>query len=335
MSTNKMKALYYQKFGGPEVLEIRDMPIPEPKENEVQIKVETTHYANGDHIAREGKSPWPLMRLPAKLLMGLFSPRHKILGSEFAGVVTKVGPSVSQYKPGDRVFGFTDMQFGAHAEYVCLPEKAPFGILPDAVSFDDGAAIGGANAQTAMHFINVANIQPGQKVLINGASGGIGRVALQLAKHLGAEVTGTASASNLELLRALGADHVIDYRSTDFTQQNQQYDVIIDCAGFLPWRKIERVLTPKGKHLLVMFYISHLLQQRKTKGKGGKEQLCVLAPSKPENLKRIGELLALGALKPVISHRFSFDKIIEAAKLYETNTQKGSIIIKPQEWNGQ
>lgn len=332
MSAKTMKALYYQKFGGPEVLEIRDVPIPEPKENEVQIKVEVTHYCNGDQLARIGNSPWPLMRIPAKLMMGIIKPRHKILGGEFSGVVTKVGSKVSKYKPGDRVFGFTEMQFGAHAEYLCLPEKAPFGILADEVSFEDGAAIGGANAQTAMHFINVADIKPGQKVLINGASGGIGRVALQLAKHLGATVTGTASANNLELVRALGADRAINYRTTDFTQEDEKYDVIIDCAGFLPWSKVERVLAPKGKHLLAMFYISHLLQQRKTKGKGGKEQLCVLAPAKPENLKRIGELLAEGALKPVITKRFSFDKVIEAAKLYDTNTQQGCIIVKPHEW---
>ena len=335
MIKKTMKALYYERFGGPEVLQIRDLPVPEPKDNEVLIKVEVTHYCNGDQLARIGNSPWPLMRPAAKLMMGIFKPRQKVLGGEFSGVVERVGKDVTKYKAGDRVFGFTDMQFGAHAEFVCLPEKAPISILPDEVSFEDGAAIGGSNAQTAIHFINVADIKPGQKVLINGASGGIGRVALQLAKHLGAHVTGTCSEQNKQLVLDLGADAVIDYRVTDFTTKGEKYDVIIDCAGFLPWRKVEPVLTPTGKHMLAMFHISHLLQQRKTKGKGGKEQLCVLAPAKPENLKRIGELLAEGALKPIISKRFSFDGVIEAAKLYDTNTQKGCIIVKPHEWNGQ
>jgi len=330
MTQKTMKALYYEKFGGPEVLQLRDMPVPQPKENEVLIKVEATNYSNGDQLARIGSSPWPLMKIPARIMMGIFRPKMKVLGGEFAGIVEQVGKDVTEYKAGDRVFGFTDMQFGAHAEFVCLPETAPIGICPDEVSLEDAAAIGGSNSQTAIHFINVADIKPGQKVLINGASGGIGRVAVQLAKHHGAHVTGTCSEQNKQLVADLGADEVINYRETDFTKQNVKYDVIIDCAGFLPWHKVEPVLTPKGKHLLAMFYISHLLRQRKTKGKGGKEQLCVLAPSKPENLKRIGELLAQGELKPIITHRFPLTKAIDAAKLYDTNTQAGCILVLPQ-----
>ncbi|TDQ67380.1 NADPH:quinone reductase-like Zn-dependent oxidoreductase [Maritalea mobilis] len=332
MKNQTMKTVYYERFGGPEVLQLRDMPIPTPKEDEVRIRVEAVHMSNGDAIARTGKSPWPLMRLPAKLLMGIFKPRNRILGGEFAGVVESVGNKVSKYKPGDRVFGFTDMRFGAMAEFVCLPENAPFMHCPENVSFDDAAAIGGSNAQTAYYFVQQANIKPGDKVLINGASGGIGRVAVQLAKHLGAHVTGTCSAQNKELVLALGADEAIDYRASDFTQQGKKYDVIFDCAGFLPFSKVAPVLTEKGKHLLVMFYISHLLKQRQTKGKGGKEQLCVLAPSSPESLSAIADLLANGALKPVVSHTFSMDQAIEAAKLYDTNQQQGCIIIHPQTW---
>lgn len=328
-----MKALYYENFGGPEVLQIRDVPIPEPKDNEVLIKVEASHYSNGDAIARTGKTPWPLMQIPAKILMGIFKPKNRILGGEFSGTVEQVGQGVSKYKLGDRVFGFTDMQFGAHAEFVCLPETAPITHCPGEVSFEDAAAIGGSNAQTALHFVQTANIQPGDHVLINGASGGIGRVALQLAKHKGATVVGTCSAQNKELVLALGADEAIDYRTTDFTQQGKKYDVIIDCAGFLSWRKVEPVLTAKGKHLLAMFYISHLLKQRQTKGKGGKQQLCVLAPGSAEKLQMIGTLLASGGLKPVISKRFPMNKAIEAAALYDTNTQAGCIILLPQVWN--
>ncbi len=335
MTKKTMKALYYEKFGGPEVLEIRDLPIPAPKENEVLIKVEATHVCNGDAFVRTGKSPWPLMRIPAKILMGIFKPKNRILGGEFAGVVDQVGKDVTLYKVGDRVFGFTDMQFGAHAEFVCLPEKAPFAGCPDGVSFEDAAAIGGSNAQTAMHFINVANIKSGDRVLVNGASGGIGRVAVQLAKQKDAHVTGTSSVQNNALVLELGADEVIDYRKTDFTQQSKKYDVIIDCAGFLPWRKVEPVLTSKGRHLLAMFGLSHLFKQHQTKGKGGKEQLCVLAPYSRENIQRIGELLADGSLKPVVSKRYSMNEAIEAAKLYDTNTQAGCIIVSPQIWNEQ
>lgn len=330
MTNQTMKAVYYEKFGGPEVLQIRDMPIPTPKEDEVRIRVKAVHVSNGDAIARTGKSPWPLMRLPAKILMGIFKPRNRILGGEFAGVVESVGNKVSKYKPGDRVFGFTDMRFGAMAEFVCLPENAPFMLCPDNVSFDDAAAIGGSNAQTAYFFVQQANIKPGDKVLINGASGGIGRVSVQLAKHLGAHVTGTCSAQNKELVLALGANEAIDYRTTDFTQQGKKYDAILDCAGFLPFKKVEPVLTEKGKHLLVMFYISHLLKQRRTKDKGGKEQICVLAPASPESLSAISELLSSGALKPVVSHTFPIDQAVDAAKLYDTNQQQGCIIIHPQ-----
>ncbi|WP_299346144.1 NAD(P)-dependent alcohol dehydrogenase [uncultured Maritalea sp.] len=335
MTKQSMKALYQEAFGGPEVLQIRDLPIPDPKENEVLIRVEAAHMGNGDQVARTGNSPWPLMKIPAKIMMGFFKPKLKVPGGEFSGTVTRVGSSVSKYKVGDRVFGFTDMQFGAHAQFVCLPETAPIGLLDDKVSFEAAAAIGGSNAQTAMHFVRTADIKSGDQVLINGASGGIGRVATQLAKAKGAIVTGTCSAQNSELVLALGADEVIDYRKTDFTQQGKKYDVIIDCAGFLPWHKVEPVLTPKGKHLLAMFGFSHLWKQRQTKGKSGKQQLCVLAPSSPDKLEEIGKRLADGSLKPIISHRFSMDKAIDAAWAYENKRREGCIVLLPQEWNGQ
>ncbi|MFT6657059.1 NAD(P)-dependent alcohol dehydrogenase [Maritalea sp.] len=335
MTKKSMKALYQEKFGGPEILQIRDLPIPEPKDNEVLIKVEAAHMGNGDQVARTGNSPWPLMKIPAKIIMGFFKPKIKVPGGEFSGVVERVGKEVTQYKVGERIFGFTDMQFGAHAQFVCLPQTAPIATLPDEVSFEAAAAIGGSNAQTAMHFINVANVQPGDQVLINGASGGIGRVATQLAKAKGAIVTGTCSAQNSALVLALGADHTIDYHKTDFTQQGKKYDVIIDCAGFLPWRKVEPVLTPKGRHLLAMFGFSHLFKQRQTKGKGGKQQLCVLAPASPEKLKEISNRLVDGTLKPIISHRFPMNKAIDAAWAYENKTREGCIVVLPQEWNAK
>jgi len=335
MTKQSMKALYQEKFGGPEVLQIRDVPVPEPKDNEVLIKVEAAHMGNGDQVARTGNSPWPLMKLPAKLIMGFFKPKINIPGGEFSGTVEQVGKGVTQYQAGDRVFGFTDMQFGAHAQFVCLPETAPITRLSNDVSFEAAAAIGGSNAQTAMHFIRTANIQPGDQVLINGASGGIGRVATQLAKAKGAIVTGTCSAQNAELVVALGADHVIDYRETDFTTQGKKYDVIIDCAGFLPWHKVEPVLNPKGRHLLAMFGFSHLWKQLQTKGKGGKQQLCVLAPSSPDKLSEIGTRLADGSLKSIISHRFSMNKAIDAAWAYENKIRTGCIVIQPQQWDAQ
>jgi len=332
MTKKTMKAVYYEQYGGPEVLEILDVPVPTPNADEVLIKVEATHICNGDQLARIGNSPWPLMRYPAKLMMGVFKPKHNILGGEFSGVVESVGNAVTQYKAGDRVFGFTDMQFGAQAEFVCLPETAPITHCPDDVELETAAAIGGSNSQTALHFINVANIQPGDEVLVNGASGGIGRVAVQLAKHLGANVTGTCSVQNMDLVKQLGADTVFDYRATDFTKQRKQYDVIIDCAGFLPWHKVEPVLKAKGRHLLAMFGFSHLWKQRQTKGKGGKQQLCVLAPGSKEKITKIGQLLSEGSLKPIITNRFAMSDAIEAAKLYDTNTQAGSIILLPQQW---
>lgn len=335
MTKQTMKALYQEAFGGPEVLQLRDLPAPSPKENEVLIKVMSAHMGNGDQVARTGNSPWPLMKLPAKIMMGFFKPKLKIPGGEFSGIVEHVGAKVTKYKVGDRVFGFTDMQFGAHAQFVSLPETAPIALLPDDVSFDDGAAIGGSNAQTAMHFVRTAQIGSDTKVLINGASGGIGRVATQLAKALGAHVTGTCSAQNQDLVKKLGADETIDYRKTDFTKQGKKYDVIIDCAGFLPWHKVEPVLTPKGRHLLAMFGFSHLWKQKQTKGKGGKQQLCVLAPASDDKLAEIAARLADGSLKPIVSHTYSMNQAIDAAWAYENKVREGCIVIHPQEWNEQ
>jgi NADPH:quinone reductase-like Zn-dependent oxidoreductase len=259
-------------------------------------------------------------------MFGFNKPKVTILGSEFAGVVDAVGQAVTQFKPGDAVFGYRGPKMGANAEYLCVPEDSLIAPMPDHLSFAEAAAIP-YGALTALNILRKADIQPGQKVLINGASGSIGSFALQLAKHYGAEVTGVDSSGKLEMLRSIGADHVIDYTSEDYTKNGQKYDVIMDTIGGSPFAGSVRSLNENGTYLNVNPKMIHRLQMGWSKGKSNKKLLSWEAGYTTENLLRLKELIETGAIKPVVDRIYPMEQIAEAHRYVETDQKKGNVVI--------
>ena len=266
-----MKAIVYTEFGPPEVLHLAERPQPVPKDSEVLVRVHATPVAYGDLLARNFKDvtsrefnmPLPLL-FPMRLVFGLRKPKVTILGSEFAGEVEAVGSAVTRFKPGDQVMGYLGQRMGAYAEYVCMAEDGSLAMKPAIMSYAEAAAVP-YGAIMATSLLQRAHIQPGQKVLINGASGGIGSAAVQLAKHYGAEVTGVCGAPRMAYVSSLGADHVIDYAMEDFTQNGETYDLIFDVLGKSSFAQCKGSLKPNGVYLLASFKTKALLQMLWTK----------------------------------------------------------------------
>jgi NADPH:quinone reductase-like Zn-dependent oxidoreductase len=256
---------------------------------------------------------------------GFRKPRHNILGSELAGEVESVGKDVRSFKPGDKVFGFS-ASFGAYAEYACLPQDGVVAIKPANMTYEEAAAVP-HGALTALFFMRKANIQSGEKVLINGASGGIGQFAVQLAKYFGAEVTGVCSSTKMELVRSLGADEVIDYTKEDFTQNGQTYDVIFDTARVTTFSKCKGALAQNGRYLLAVFGMRELFQMLWTSILGGKKVIPGLAPIQKEGLIFLKELIEAGKLKAVIDRSYLLEQIAEAHRYFETGQRKGYIVV--------
>ncbi len=230
-----MKAVVYEKYGPPEVLQLKELEKPTPQDNEVLIKISATTVTSGDWRVRSLITPLGF-GLIMRLVLGISKPKQPILGSELAGVVESVGKAVSKFKVGDAVFAFSDFAMGCYAEYKCMPQDGAVALKPPNLSFDEAAALS-FGGSTALSFIRRGKLQRGESVLVNGASGGVGTAAVQLAMHFGAEVTGVCSAANAELVRAIGARHVIDYTQEDFTQNGVTYDVIVDTVGTAPFSR--------------------------------------------------------------------------------------------------
>jgi NADPH:quinone reductase-like Zn-dependent oxidoreductase len=320
-----MKAIVATAYGAPEVLQFKEVARPTPRTNEILVKVHATTVNSGDSRMRSFTVP-PLFWLPARLALGFSKPKHPIYGMELAGEIESVGSAVTRFKPGDQVFASTfEEQFGAHAEYKCLPEDGAVVHKPQNLTYAEAATLP-ISAQTALHFLKAANIQPGQSVLIYGASGAVGTFAVQLAKHFGAVVTGVCGTRNVALVKSLGADTVIDYTQADFTQTGATYDVIFDAVGKTTFAQCEGILKHKGHYLHTALELPALkaLWYALTTGKrviGG------TAVPRAEALAFLADLSATGQLKPVIDRCFSLADMVEAHRYVDQGHKTGNVVI--------
>ena len=328
-----MKAIVYTEYGSPDVLHLADVAKPEPKDTEVLIRVHATPVNFGDLMARNFKSVTPrrfnmplLLWLPARLAFGWRKPQKHILGSEFAGVVEAIGAAVTRFKPGDQVFGYRGPNMGAYAEYVCMSETGLLAIKPANMTYEEAATVP-YGALTALSLLRRVNLQPGQKVLINGASGGIGAAAVQLAKHFGAEVSGVCGTPRLGFVKALGADKVIDYTKEDFTRNGETYDVIFDILGKSPLGRGKKSLKPNGRYLFASFKMKQLVQMLWTKIVGGSQVICALSSEQPEDLTFIKGLIEAGQYKAIVDKRYPLAQAAEAHRYAGSGRKAGSVII--------
>jgi NADPH:quinone reductase-like Zn-dependent oxidoreductase len=317
-----MKAIVYTKYGGPDVLELKEVAKPSPKDKEILIKIYATSVTSGDCRMRKA---YPFA---VRFFNGLTKPQKiNILGNEFAGEIETKGKDVKLFEKGDHVFGQTGLNLGANAEYICLPEDGTIALKPINITFEEAATIPfGGN--TALHFLRKGNIQRGQKVLIYGASGSLGTAAVQLAKYFGAEVTGVCSAENTELIKSLGADITIDYTKNDFTKSGKTYDIIFDTIGKSPFSGSVKSLDKKGIYLrAVHMSLSPILRGLWTSLTSSKQVIGGLATERKENLVFLKEIIETGMFRPVIDRHFPIEQIAEAHKYVDNGHKKGNIAI--------
>jgi NADPH:quinone reductase-like Zn-dependent oxidoreductase len=317
-----MKAIVYTKYGPPEVLQLREVEKPSPGENEVLIKIYATTVTSGDCRMRRA-DPFAV-----RLFNGLTKPKKvTTLGNELAGEIEATGEKVKLFKKGDQVFGQTGVFLGANAEYICLPKDGTLALKPANLTFEEAAVIPfGGN--TALDFFRRGNIRNGQKVLIYGASGSVGTAALQLARYFGAEVTGVCSTANVELVKSLGADYVIDYTKEDFVRNGQTYDIIFDTTGKSPFSGCVKSLKQKGIYLrAVNITFSPIVQGLWTSMTSSKKVIGGIATERKENLVFLKELIETGKLKPVIDRSYSFEQIAEAHRYVDKGHKKGNVAI--------
>jgi NADPH:quinone reductase-like Zn-dependent oxidoreductase len=319
-----VKAIVCTEYGPPEVLQLREVAKPTPKDNEVLIKVHATTVSAGDVRIRSFTYP-PWFWLPGRMMFGLTRPRKTIPGDELAGEIEAVGKDVTLFAKGDQVFGITwEFGFGgANAEYKCLPEDGMLGTKPANVTYEEAAAVpfGGL---TALHFLRKGEIESGQEVLINGASGSVGSFAVQLAKYFGAEVTGVCSTTNIEMVKSLGADEVIDYTKEDFTKSGQTYDIIFDTVIKTSFSRCKSSLKERGVYLTVDW---PLLQALWTSMVGSKRLVFGVAAKRTDDLTFLIELIEAGKLRPVIDRRYPLEQIADAHRYVEKGHKKGNLVI--------
>jgi len=324
-----MKAIVTTKYGPPDVLVLQEVEKPTPEDNEILIKIYATTVTAGDCEMRSLNLPLGY-QLMLRMGFGFRRPRNKIPGSEVAGEIEAVGVDVTQFKIGDQVFGSAGMGFGANAEYICLPEKPAemeggVAIKPANMTYEEAATVpfGGRDS---LHFLRLGNIQSGQKILINGAGGSIGTFAIQLAKYYGAEVTAVDSTGKLDMLRSIGADHVVDYTQEDFTKNGEIYDVIFDVVGVIKFSRTEKSIKQNGTYLLAN-PISQMIQALWTRMRSSKKVIMQTSSPSIADLVFLRELVEEGKLQTLIDRTYPLEQIVEAHRYVEKGGKLGNVVI--------
>lgn len=306
-----MKAVIYEKYGSPKVLQLKDIQKPRPKDDEILVKIYAATVTSGDIRLRSSDFP-PLFWLPARLLFGLFKPKKKILGHELAGIVEEIGKNVTKFNVGDSVFGTTTLlKTGSYAEYICLPQKWKSGVIglkPANLNYQEAAAMP-VGAMTAIFLLDKANLSKGQNVLIYGASGSVGSYAVQIASQKGSRVTGVCSTSNFEMVKSLGAESLIDYNKEDYAKGKEKFDIIFDAVGKTKKSKAKKVLKTGGSFVSVN----------------------MLTKEKDENLQLIKEMAENEQLKPFIDRYFKLDEIVKAHEYVDKGRKRGNVVIEIQQ----
>jgi len=315
-----MKAVICTNYGLPEVLQIREVEKPTPGKNEILVKIRATSVTSGDARIRRA-DPFII-----RLIFGFKKPRRSILGIVVAGEIETVGKEVSQFKPGDQVFGTTGMAFGTYAEYVCVAEDGVLALKPKDMTYEEAAAIP-FGATASLHFLRKAKIKKGHKILIYGASGALGTAAIQLAKYYGAEVTAVCSTSNLEMVLKLGADMVIDYTKKDFTKNGERYDIIYDTVGKSSYSESLKSLNKNGTMLLANAGLSSTIKGLLTSLLGGKNVIAGIIKETAADMNIIKELIDSGHLKAVIDKSLPLEQISHAHALVDGGHKKGNVVI--------
>ncbi|NKX43147.1 NAD(P)-dependent alcohol dehydrogenase [Roseicyclus persicicus] len=319
-----MKAAINTRYGGPEVVSLAEIPRPRPGKGEVLVRVAAAGVTTADWRLRAAAFPGAIMATVGRLMFGLFRPRNPVLGSDYAGTVVEVGKGVTDFAPGDRVYGFSGG--GAHAEYLVAKAGGAIAPLPAGLSDAEAAALpfGG---QTALEFLGrFAAVKPGERVLVLGASGGVGVYAVQVARALGAEVTGVASGGNLALVESLGAAHTVDYRKTDPAGLTGPYDVVFDTIGALDYARAAPMLAPGGRFVPLTYGLRDVWLGRKAKRNGHRQIVAVNGDSR-EGLDRLSDMVAAGQLRPVIDRVYPFEAIREAHAHVDSRRRKGAVIV--------
>jgi len=320
-----MKAVVYDRYGPPEVLRIADVERPVPKEDEVLIKVHATTVNRLDvHTREANRSSGPAVSVLSRLVSGLRRPRRRILGSEFAGEVEAVGATVKEFAVGDHVFGNSGLRFGAHAEFMCMRESARMAHMPAGMTFGEAAPItdGALNALTCL---TAADLKKGRRILIYGASGAIGTAGVQLARHFDADVTAVCSTKNLELVKSLGADRVIDYTKEDFTKNGQKYHVIFDAVGKQSFKRCQDSLEPGGMYLPTDGF-ENLVLALWTPRFGDKKVVFQIPPRQTkQDVLFLKQLVEAGKFRPVIDRTYALEDVVEATRYVETEQKTGNV----------
>lgn len=320
-----MKAYTCRQYGGPETLTLVDIPKPEPNENEILVKIHATSVTSGDCRVRSLEVPAGL-GLIARLAIGFRGPRKAVLGTEMAGVVEAVGCNVMHFDVGDAVFAFPGGQMGCYAEYRCIAENGPVVLKPETLSFAEAASLS-FGGSTALDFLRKAKVKAGEKILIVGASGGVGTALVQLARHIGATVTGVTSSRNVDLVRSLGAKIVIDYTAETFAERNEQYDVIMDVVSATSFSACKHLLVKKGRYVALAGGLTEMLAMLWAPLLTGKKVIAGPAEERVDDIIHIAHLVAKGVLKPTVDRIYAFDDMVAAHSYVDTGRKRGSVVI--------